>query len=70
MKKIEHIFNEHKGNSNKANINSQEFEIDFIKNYEKSYIHLPNTLKNDFEKKYYEALQASHDSIIGILQNL
>ena len=33
MDKIQHIFNEHKGNSKTEKIQPQEFEIDFIKNY-------------------------------------
>ena len=65
MYKIEHIFNEHKGNPNKEYIRSQEFDIEFIKNYDKTYSYLPNNIKNDYEKKYYEALQSSSDSIIS-----
>jgi CRISPR-associated protein Csm1 len=66
MNRIEHIFNEHKGNKNKEYINSQEFEVDYIKNYNGHYKHKNFESDNDFEKQYYYALQPSnHNSIIS-----
>lgn len=65
MKKIEHIFNQHNGNNNKAYIVPQEFEIDFIKNYDGTYKDFHKSVKSDFEKKYYEALQPSQETIIS-----
>ena len=65
MSKIEHIFNQHKENDNSAFINSQEFSVEYIKNYEKSTKFDKNKFISDFDKKYYEALVPSKNSIIS-----
>jgi len=59
MEQIEHIFNEHKANDNKEFISSQEFEIDYIKDYKKTYTNKVKVF-DDFTKKYYEALKPSN----------
>jgi len=66
MDKISHIFNEHNGNENKEYIHPQEFEINYIRNYDGNYRNSNFELHNDFEKKYYYALQpSSNDTIIS-----
>jgi len=64
MSKIEHIFNEHKANKKREFIVSQEFEIDFIKDYTKAYKNKNFLINNDFSKRYYEALKPSKDDSI------
>jgi len=56
---IEHIFNEHKANTNKEFINSQEFETEYIKNPHKDYRKKDYQIDDDFSHKYFEALMPS-----------
>ena len=65
MSKIEHIFNQHNANKNKAFINSQEFKIDYIKDNKKGFESKKSSYITDFDKKYYEALVPSANSIIS-----
>ena len=65
---IEHIFNavQRRDNRTKVNINSQEFKIDYIKNYQGKYRDkdFESKIENEFDKKYYYALYPSKDSKI------
>ena len=68
--KIGHIFNEVKRDNNtKAFITSQEFEVDFIENFEKGY-DKNFSIKNEYDKLYYEALEPIEDkSVISKYDN-
>jgi len=61
---IAHIFNEHKANNKTEFINSQEFEKEYIKNYQKCYMEDNYKIYDDFSHKYYEALKPSKSSNI------
>lgn len=65
---IEHIFNAVKRENNKEEkfINPQEFEIEYIQNYNKNYQKEPTELKDDFYNRYYYSLYPSDsDKIIS-----
>jgi len=67
--KIGHIFNEVTKNDIKAFITPQEFEVDFIENFDKSYTKKPS-IKNEYDKLYYEALEPIEDkSVISKYDN-
>jgi CRISPR-associated protein Csm1 len=62
---IEHIFNGiNRKNSNNTNINSQEFEKEYIEDYNNCYQNSNYSVSDDFSKKYYESLKPSKQNSI------